>query len=460
MNAHASGNMRRQLIIAAVLMAGFLSGGPAVLCAENNRADPARSLISVHVQNVDVQEFLRGLAKEAGINIVTGKGVAGTISASLHAIPLMDALEAVCRANGLLCRRENNIYLIVKQDESKERREVGTEVRGFRINYADVNQMRKVMEDMVGKDRVAVHKKSRTLIVEDAPENFSKVHSILQEIDYQPQQVLIEAKILEVTLGDSLALGVDWEKAFTLGDMEGTMESKDFSLSKETEGVQGFFFDIIKNNSRLKVALDALEQQSDVNVLATPKLIALDGRPAEIIIGGKLGYYLVTTTETSTLQSVEFLDTGTQLKMTPHVSKDNKILLEIHPEVSDGTVDAIGLPSTRTTEVSTSLLAEHGDTIFIGGLIRSSKERIKKRVPVLGSIPLFGALFGRTEEKENKTEIVVLITPYIVQPGDMSAAGQGVRTIERAEAVLGEKRGTVEKLMDSKRMIEQVKPAE
>jgi Flp pilus assembly secretin CpaC len=268
--------------------------------------------------------------------------------------------------------------------------------------------------------------------------------------------VLIEAKILEIALGDSVSFGVDWEKTFEAGNYAGTMSTKSFALPENTEGAQGFFLDVFKNNQKLKANLDALESRSDLNVLATPKILAVDGKSAEILIGGRLGYYVVTTTETSTLQNVEFLDTGTQLKITPHISKEGKILMEIHPEVSDGTIDALGLPSTRTTEVTTSVLAEHGDTIFIGGLIRQAKEKNRKKIPLLGSIPLIGSFFGRTEDKEAKSEIIILITPYVVSPDEKMIYEAKKKIVERAEASHQDKRTTVEKLFYHEKMFDKI----
>lgn len=423
----------------------------------DNPVNENEEAISINVHNIDINDFFRALARKRKVNIITSKDVSGNISVNLHNIPLTRALEAVSLANGYQCLKKNDIYFIVKnKGDGKENVGIGSIVRSFRVNFAEISEVRKVVEDIVGEDHVTIHEDAKTLIVEDSIENIQKVEIILREVDYPPQQVLIEAKILEITLGDSLSFGVDWEKTFISGDFVGTIDTQSLSLPKSTEGAKGFFLDVIKNNEKMKANLDALESRADINVLATPKLLAVDGKPAEIIIGGRLGYYIVTTTETSTLQNVEFLDIGTQLKLTPHISKDGKILLEIHPEISDGTVDAIGLPSTRTTEVSTSLLAEHGDTIFIGGLIRAAKEKTKSRVPFLGSIPLVGTFFSRTEDKEAKSEIIILITPYIISPEEEMIYAEKNDIIKRSEEDHQQKRSTVEKLFSREKLFEKI----
>lgn len=416
-----------------------------------------KEMVTVNVQNIDINAFFRGLAKKRKINIITSEDVSGTISVNLHNIPLEEVMEAVSIANGYQCRKKNNIYFIVKEKQkAKEVAAIGAIVKSFRINYADIAAVRKVVEDFVGKDRVTMHKDAKVLIVEESLENINKVARIIKELDFPPKQVLIEAKILEVTLGDRFSLGVDWEKTFDVGNASGTVATKDFSLPKDAEGAKGFFFDVIRKSDRLKVFLDALESRSDINVLATPKLLALDSKPAEIIIGGRLGYYVTQTTETSTLQSVEFLDIGTQLKLTPHISDDGKILMQIHPEVSDGSIDAIGLPSTRTTEVTTSLLTDDGDTIFLGGLIRETTERTSSKIPVLGNIPLIGAFFGQTEDRNTKTEIVILITPQIVSSENQAIYAEKIDVVERAEAAQHEERSTAQKIFIPDRMFEDI----
>jgi type II secretory pathway component GspD/PulD (secretin) len=150
------------------------------------------------------------------------------------------------------------------------------------------------------------------------------------------------------------------------------------------------------------------------------------------------------------------LDTGTQLKLTPHISEGKKILLEIHPSVSEGSIDALGLPSESTTEVSTYLLAEHGDTIFLGGLIRERREQIREKIPIVGSIPLIGAFFSRTNDRVSKHEIIILITPYIISPEDEMIYAEKVDKVQKAKEIHHRKRTTVEKLFYPEKIFDKV----
>jgi type II secretory pathway component GspD/PulD (secretin) len=253
------------------------------------------------------------------------------------------------------------------------------------------------------------HQANNTVFIEDVKEAFNQIEPLLEELDHVPQQVLIEAKIFEVKLDEDLALGVDWKKILSKGDLSGTVQDSGFA-NLPGGGSTGLFFTVATPN--FQVFLDTLQEKGNLKALATPKLLALNHKPAQIVIGGRLGFRVTTTIDQVTTESVEFLDIGTQLRLTPHIDKDGNIMMDIHPEVSDGTITA-GLPTKTTTEVTTTLVAKDGQTIFIGGLIREREEEIRTQVPGLGSVPLLGYPFRRTEIKTTNNEIIVLITPHL-----------------------------------------------
>ena len=173
--------------------------------------------ISINVKDIEIGDFFSAIARRRKINIVLGKNVSGTISVNLHNVPLTKALYAISRANEYQCIKKNGIYYILEENEgsgsnSNKKSELSSTVKSFRVNYAEISGVRKLIEDIVGEDSVAVHQEAKTLIVNDTMENIAKVEKILKSVDYPPHQVLIEAKILEIQLGDNLSFGVDWEK--------------------------------------------------------------------------------------------------------------------------------------------------------------------------------------------------------------------------------------------------------
>jgi type II secretory pathway component GspD/PulD (secretin) len=228
----------------------------------------------------------------------------------------------------------------------------------------------------------------------------------LNELDRQPRQILIEARILEVGLKDSESYGLDWTKIFN--SEKGAVGIQGLS----NPGSPGLFFDYLSPN--VDIVLNALRERSRLRTLATPKLLALEDQEAETVIGDRLGYNVTTTINNVTTTSTEFLESGVILRVRPSVDEQNRILLDIHPEVSTGSVSDDGIPNQNTTEVTTSMLVESGKTVFIGGLIKRKSEQSREGVPVLGDIPVVGMMFSNRALSTVNTELVVLITPYIV----------------------------------------------
>ncbi len=282
----------------------------------------------------------------------------------------------------------------------------------YSLSYIKAVEAEKVIRNYLSPyGKISFHKESDTLFIDDTPEVFTRIESILKELDKLPKQVMIEAKIFEVTLNDALSYGVDWNMIFSPSNLTEKIQTQGLSKTSASDAT-GFFFSLA--GSEITLVLDALQEDGALNTLATPKLLALNHKPAKIVIGGRLGFRVTTTTNLVTQESIEFLDIGTQLSLTPHIDNGGNILMEIHPEISDGVVTE-GLPSKTTTEVTTTLMAKDGESIFIGGLIRERQEEVIKRVPILGYIPILNFFFSRTETKTLKSEIVVVITPHLAQ---------------------------------------------
>jgi len=160
--------------------------------------------------------------------------------------------------------------------------------------------------------------------------------------------------------------------------------------------------------------IQALQKTTDAKTLASPKVLALNGQVAHVQIGKRLGYYVTTTTQTSTLQSVQFLDTGVVLNVTPRITDDNQIMMTVKPEVSDGAVDSLGLPSSTTTEVETNIMLPDGKGMVIGGLIKETDITSQQKVPVLGSLWMIGKLFRKNNVTRARSEIIIVLVPHIV----------------------------------------------
>ncbi len=398
--------------------------------------------LSINIQDADIKSVLNALSIKKKLNIVAGQDVSGKISVNLHNLSLKQALDAIITLNGFSYIQKDKIIFVTKAREGLGEDLLGEEVRVFKLNYVDIDAVEKIIEKLLSVSaKITVYKPEKTLIIEDVPQNLDRVKKVLDSLDRAPRQVLIEARILEIRLNDDTSLGIDWSNAFSgFINSKGTVLTKGFAGRSETSA-QGFFFNVI--NSDFNLFLEALQTNTEVHTLSSPRLLALDNKEAKIIIGGKLGYNVVTTIDNTVLQSVEFLETGTQLVLTPHIVDDGRVIMEIHPEISDGTI-INGLPTETTTEVTTSLIAPDGGTIFIGGLMRDRKEDIKNRVPGFGAIPVLGALFSKTTNITVRTEIVVLITPHIITAANKEILEKDTEKVNKAKENLQKERSLKE----------------
>ncbi len=376
--------------------------------AEVSKADENK--LSVSVQHTDVAEIFEMLSRHAKANILLSSGVNGDVSVNLYDVSLEQAIMSVAAAGGFAVQRSNGSYIISKHEDAGKDIAGGlTVVRAFKVQYTPAKDIEEIIKKHLSRyGKVTTLKEQKMLVVEDLPDFVDQLEKLIQQLDRQPVQILIEAKILEISLTDTEAYGIDWSKFFLSDGGTGSFGIQGLSAP----GAPGLFFSFINDN--LSVSLDALSSKGRVRTLSTPRLLTLEHQEAEVIIGDRLGYKVTTTINQVTSESIEFIESGVILKVTTFVDQAGHIMMDIHPEVSTGTVTD-GIPSISTTEVSTQLLAEDGQTVLIGGLIKNSLSESRNGVPVLGDIPVIGRLFSNTNDVTIDTETIVLITPRIIR---------------------------------------------
>lgn len=365
--------------------------------------------VTISVRHADLAEVFEMMSKHGRVNILLANGVQGQVSINLYEINLHEAIKAVAIAAGYAVEKSGNTYFVVTRDDAGKEIVGGlTEVKSFKVQYSDPNVVSTILSDHLSRyGKITALPERRLIVVEDIPEFMNKIESLLEELDSQPVQIMIEAQILEVKLNRSETYGIDWARMFSVGGGE-------FSTSGLNGPAAGLFFSL--TNSNVDIALSALSNKGRVRTLSSPKLLALEHQEAEVVIGDRIGYKELTTSGNGNQQTetIKFLDSGVILRVTPFVDRSGKIMMQIHPEVSNATVTD-GIPSLQTTEVTTQLLAADGETIFIGGLIKNNSANAREGIPVLSDIPLLGYAFRSQEDTITNTETVVMITPRIVR---------------------------------------------
>lgn len=419
----------------------------AAVCLAFASALAADERISLTMRDVDLAEVMDMLSREQRVNILVSTDSSAAVSFSLYDMTLPDAIRAIANAAGLAVEHYDGSYFIVDRDDAgKYAPDALTRVASFELQYARVNEMESLLRPYLSEyGELTIFSEKNVLMVQDTPQFLARIGSLLGELDKQPTQIMIEAQILEVTLSDEDSYGLDWGKLFRSDGGNGSFGTQGLG----TPSSAGLFFDYTSPN--VAATLNALRSQGRVRTLSTPKLLALENQESSVIIGDRRGYAVTTTINQVTTESIEFLESGVILRVTPSVDGTGEIMLDIHPEVSTGTIDPnTGIPSQTTTEVSTQMIVADGQTIFVGGLIKHTIDESKQGVPVLGDIPGIGRLFSNRRKTNLNTETVVLITPTIIRDGenDASKALESREEIERLKRKMNLEALNVENDMD------------
>jgi type IV pilus assembly protein PilQ len=410
-------------------------------------------LLDVHVRDVEIVTLLEMLSYESQANIVASKSVSGQVSANLYAVTLEQALDAILTPNQFLYRPIDGTIFVGNADEIAKLRPP-PQTRVFRLKYIRADEAAKAIKAVVSAGAVVVEggkddenqRGGRSgedemkgagadyLIVTDQPDRLDAAAAILAEIDERPQQVLIEATVLRATLNESNQLGVDFSM---LGGVDfqnvnstsnaaqdlqtgqlpsGRFQDTSFNINTEFAGNVadgGFTFGIIANS--IATFIRALEEITDVVVVANPKIATLNKQEAQVIVGRRDGYLTTTVTETAAIQTVEFLETGTQIKFRPMINRNGAVRLLVHPKDSNGGLTAANLPFEETTEAHADILVQDGHTVLIGGLFRERTVNTESQIPVLGNIPAAGLLFGFRNDQTVREEVIILLTVHIMK---------------------------------------------
>jgi general secretion pathway protein D len=268
---------------------------------------------------------------------------------------------------------------------------------------------------LTGNVKIVAEETTNSLIITTYFRNFEKLEKIIKELDVMLPQVLIEVKIVEVTLDDDSKFGVEWmwEQATTIGDKSYTQSGTTaFGLADEVFGLKYGIF-----GETLEALLMSLEKNTKVNILSTPRILTLDNREAIINIGQEVPY-LESTQETATggvLTSYDFRDVGVILTVTPRINKSETVTLDVNQQINSLIEFTLfNAPVIAKREATASVTVKDGQTMIIGGIIEDNKTETVHKVPILGSVPFIGKLFQREESKTEKRELMVFITPHII----------------------------------------------
>jgi type IV pilus assembly protein PilQ len=386
------------------------------------KVEVANDLITLLARDAPLDAVLAMIAEQRGLNIVSSETIGDNVTVKLSNVPLETALNAILDSSGYAWTMQGNIIIVSKLSSEKKLSpsSQGRIIRVFTLNYVAAEDIDNVVQGLlspVGQSFVTatVSSDSRRaheqLVVEDTADYVRRIEAYVREVDIAPRQVMIESHVLQVSLKGINRHGVDWNELFDIAGARVTFRTNGMAPvapPMSTFQIEGTDMDNI---------ITAIRSTTDSKTLASPKVAVLNGQEAHLQVGGKIGYLLTTTTQTSTLQSVSFLDVGVILKVTPIISESGQIMMKVNPSVSTGGINpTTSLPESETTEVETHVLLNDGEAIVIGGLIKETDIETKNKVPFLGDIWLVGRLFQRGEVTRERNEIIVTLLPRIIAP--------------------------------------------
>jgi type II secretory pathway component GspD/PulD (secretin) len=385
---------------------------------------------SMSMNDAQLSEVMNMLSRQHRVSIFMADEIDTSVSFSIYDLELDDAIRSIATAAGFVVEQRGGKYFILKpEDAGKTADSDFTTVRAFPLQYADAADLESKLSDYLSEfGQITALPDNKLLLIEDQPAYVRRIAVIMAELDNEPRQVMIEARILEVQLNAEESYGIDWTDFFDAGDGTGSFGLQGLSETGNA-GSTGFFFDFL--DPSYEVALRALESDGRLKNLASPKIVTVEDEEAEVVIGSRLGYPVTTTINQVTSETIEFLESGVILRVTSSIDADDRIMVSIHPEVSNGVVDDRGIPNQTTTEVTTRLVVQSGQSIFIGGLISNSTTAGTAGVPILGKIPGLRWAFSNKSERIQNTETVVIITPRLLDAEFGKINDEIVAKIER-----------------------------
>ena len=420
-------------VVAALATAGLT---PASAQAAADLGKP----ISLDADDANLPAVLKILAEKGGLNIVTGPGVTnGRITIHLKDVPVEQAVNLVVRAAGLAYERIGNSVLVADAETLKE--ETGLSSYTIALQYADATEVAQALSGL--SDKIQVDRGGNRLIIVTSPRVIAEIQDIVAELDRPARQVMLEARIVEVSTDGLKRLGIDWDllnrQGFTFieENMSGTFSGDNLEEPGPLSEAQGVpntpgTNDVwkLRNFNRLpkvfRAFVDMLIRDGNARVLAQPKLVTLNGKEASMLSGQRIPYLVSQTVfaggAAAPTQSVQREEVGIKLSITPLINADGYITVRIRPEVSSVTGfrgEQQDLPVVSTRQAETTVRLKDGSSVVIGGLLNEEKTTGFTKVPLLGDIPWLGALFRHENTTTSKRDLVIEVTPRLLpEPGN------------------------------------------
>ncbi|HHE0547605.1 TPA: type IV pilus secretin PilQ [Vibrio parahaemolyticus] len=422
-------------------------------------------LISINFQDIPVRNVLQLIADYNQFNLVVSDSVEGNLTLRLDGVPWQQVLDIILQVKGLDKRVDGNVILVAPIDEldlrekqqlekqklTEEMGELSSEI--IKVNFAKASDIAEMINGegnismLSERGSMTIDERTNSLLIRELPENIAVIREIIESLDIPVKQVQIEARIVTISEGNMDELGIRWgftsingnntvggsieNNLATIGLYEGGGDGEgeeggdgvgidDFlnvNLAATNPNAASIAFQVAKlgSDTLLDLELSALQQESKAEIISSPRLITTNKKPAYIEQGTEIPYL---ESSSSGATSVTFKKAVLSLKVTPQITPDNRLVLDLSVTqdrpgkvVKTGTGEAMAIDTQR---IGTQVLVNNGETVVLGGIFQHSITNSVDKVPLLGDLPLLGALFRRSYENVGKSELLIFVTPKVV----------------------------------------------
>jgi type IV pilus assembly protein PilQ len=407
--------------------------------------------LSLNFQDIDVRSVLQLIADFTNLNLVASDTVQGGITLRLQNVPWDQALDLVLKTKGLDKRKVGNVLLVAPADEiaARERQELESQKQIadlaplrrelLQVNYAKAADIAKLFQSVTSAEAkpdergsITVDERTNNIIAYQTQDRLDELRRIVTQLDIPVRQVMIEARIVEANVDYDKSLGVRWGGSIqnkgnwntsgvsngingssTIGTPGSTSTNSPFVDMGAVNNTSGIGIAFITDNVLLDLELTAMEKTGNGEIVSQPKVVTSDKETAKILKGTEIPYQEASS---SGATSVSFKEASLSLEVTPQITPDNRIIMEVkvtkdEPDFLNKVQD---VPPIKKNEVNAKVLVNDGETIVIGGVFSNTQSKVVDKVPFLGDVPYLGRLFRRDVVSEKKSELLVFLTPRIM----------------------------------------------
>lgn len=458
-------------ILTAIMFTVFVSA-PFSFAANTYTKDMSSgksNLVSMDFQDANLKTVLKVFSQQSGLNFIASQSVQDrTVTVYFDNVKVDDALTYIMNANNLVYEQEPGTNIFIVKETGKP--EIETVTKIYELKYAQLSAPSKGVSDSSGtggsqeaeivsivqgmlssNGKVIADKRSNSLIIKDVPSQFAIIEDLLARLDVRTPQVMIKVEVLEVTTKAVENLGIQWSGTFGAyqGPVHNTIFPMNNSLGRNNSSGEGIATTGTFSLAGATATISALLNNTDTKILARPQVMAMNNETAKIELSSKeksnqTNQVSTSNNVTTTGNTYEEKDTGVILEVTPQISKDGYVTMNLKPSVTELELSRFtGAYDTHKRATETTVMIKDGETIVIGGLIKTKHEGGIKKVPFFGDIPVLGAAFRYKSKDNTDRELIIFITPNIVKDISYALGSISEREQEKPKAVREKEVNTV-----------------